>query len=82
MPAAVKMADVIQKAGMDQLPGQPYMVILFSSFLIDVLGSNQSGHSQLQAAKKMNPSFFEKFAIFSREQVRGEEHGEYEEGSP
>ena len=68
VPDAVKMGDVIQKAGLNQLPTNAYMVILSSSFLIDVLGSYQTGHSQLQSAKKMDPSFLEKFAIFSREQ--------------
>ena len=66
------MADVIAKGGLAQLPTDPYMVIIFSSFLIDVLGSYQSGHSQLQSAKKMDPSFLEKFAIFSREQASRE----------
>ena len=54
---------------MIQLPNHPHMVILCSSFFIDVLGSYQTGHSHLQSAKKMDPSFLEKFAIFSREQV-------------
>ena len=71
------MGDIIQKAGLNQLPSNPYMIILFSSFLIDVLGSYQSGHSQLQSAKKMDPSFLEKFAIFSREQ----EHTQKESGA-
>ena len=70
VPEAAKMGDAIIRAGMIQLPTNPYMVILSSCFLIDVLGSYQSGHSQLQLAKKMDPSFLEKFAIFSREQAR------------
>ena len=41
---------------------------VYSSFLIDVEQSYQSGYKQLQAAKKMNPSLLERFAIFSREQ--------------
>ncbi len=48
---------------------QPFMTICWSSFLIDVRGSYQSGYMALQAAKKMpNPSFLERFCIFVREQ--------------
>ena len=42
--------------------------IVYSSFLIDVEQSYQSGYKVLQTAKKMNPSLLERFAIFSREQ--------------
>jgi hypothetical protein len=77
VPDAVKMSDIVQKAGLNQLPNNPYMIILSSSFLIDVLGSYQSGHSQLQSAKKMDPSFLERFAIFSREQ----DHSSKESGA-
>lgn len=44
------------------------MVILHSSFLIDVQDSFQTGLMQLRLAKKCNPSFLERYAIFSREQ--------------
>jgi hypothetical protein len=40
------------------------MVLLYSSYLIDVLGSYQSGYGQLQVAKKTGPNFLESFAIF------------------
>ena len=56
---------------MAQLPKSAFMTIWYSSFLIDVLGSYQSGYTQLQAAKQLTPSFLERFAIFCREQVRG-----------
>ena len=46
---------MIIKAGMQQLTNNPYMIILFSSFLIDVQGSYQSGYAQLQQAKKADP---------------------------
>lgn len=59
---------MIVKAGLSQLQGKPWMIILASSFQLDVLGSYQSGYSQLQAAKKLDPNFMERFAIFSREQ--------------
>ncbi len=61
-------AEMIVKAGLSQLQGKPWMIILASSFQLDVLGSYQSGYSQLQAAKKLDPNFLERFAIFSREQ--------------
>ena len=37
---------------MQQIPNNPYMILLYSSFLIDVQGSYQSGYGQLQVAKK------------------------------
>ena len=48
---------------------------VYSSFLIDVEQSYQSGYKQLQAAKKMNPSLLERFAIFSREQQHTQKAG-------
>ena len=57
VPEATKHADSIIKAGMQQLPNNPYMIILYSSFLIDVQGSYQSGYVQLQTAKKADPRY-------------------------
>ncbi|PNH12261.1 Tiny macrocysts protein B [Tetrabaena socialis] len=54
-PEAVAMTEQIIKAGMIQLPQDPYMVVLYSSFLIDT-------------AKKQSPGLLERFAIFIREQ--------------
>ena len=53
--SAVALAECIIRAGMQQLPNNPYMIILNSSFLIDVMGSYQSGYSELQMAKKADP---------------------------
>ena len=52
---AVELAFTILKAGMSQLPDDAFMIILFSSFLIDVKGSYQSGLLELNAAKKADP---------------------------
>ncbi|KAG2488179.1 hypothetical protein HYH03_013320 [Edaphochlamys debaryana] len=71
-PQAVELSEVVIKAGITQLPHDPRMIILSSSFLIDVQGSYQSGYTQLQAAKKASPGLLEKFAIFSREQERAQ----------
>ncbi|GLC70645.1 hypothetical protein PLESTF_001017600 [Pleodorina starrii] len=67
-PEAVTLSEQIIKAGMIQLPQDPQMIILYSSFLIDVQGSYQSGYTQLQNAKKQSLGLLERFAIFSREQ--------------
>ncbi|KXZ55668.1 hypothetical protein GPECTOR_2g1218 [Gonium pectorale] len=67
-PEAVALSEAIIKAGMLQLPQDPQMIVLYSSFLIDVQGSYQSGYTQLQTAKKQSPGLLERFAIFSREQ--------------
>ncbi|KAG2445087.1 hypothetical protein HYH02_008954 [Chlamydomonas schloesseri] len=67
-PDSVKMGEAIVKAGLSQLSNNPQMFILYSSYLIDVQGSYQSGYTQLQAAKKQSPGILERFAIFSREQ--------------
>ena len=52
---AVELAFTILKAGMFQLQCDAYMIILYSSFLIDVKGSYQSGLLELSAAKKADP---------------------------
>ncbi|KAG2430818.1 hypothetical protein HXX76_009794 [Chlamydomonas incerta] len=67
-PDSVKLGEAIVKAGLAQLSNNPQMFILFSSYLIDVQGSYQSGLTQLQVAKKQSPGILERFAIFSREQ--------------
>ncbi|GFH07471.1 PAS domain-containing protein, partial [Haematococcus lacustris] len=66
---AMELASIILKAGLAQLAASdPYMIILYASFLIDVQNSTQSGYTQLQAAKRANPSFLQRFAIFTIEQ--------------
>ena len=65
----VLLAERMIRAGMHLMPSRPYMLIWWSSFLIDVQGSYQSGYAELQAAKKApNPSLLERFCIFIREQ--------------
>ena len=39
---------VFPQVGIAQMPKDPFMMILHSSFLMDVLSSYQSGYSQLQ----------------------------------
>ncbi|GFH10267.1 uncharacterized protein HaLaN_05549, partial [Haematococcus lacustris] len=56
-------------------------VILYSSFLIDVQSSYQSGYTQLQGAKRLDPSFLERFAIFSREQQHTQQSSGAEGGA-
>ncbi|GFH27264.1 PAS domain-containing protein, partial [Haematococcus lacustris] len=68
-PDGVVLAERIISAGKLLMPHQPYMVIWYSSFLIDVQGSYQSGYAELQYAKKApNPSLLERFCIFVRDQ--------------
>ncbi|GAX73363.1 hypothetical protein CEUSTIGMA_g816.t1 [Chlamydomonas eustigma] len=66
---SVDMAYTILKAGMEQLPGDVFMIILYSSFLIDVKDSFQSGLTELAAARKADKGILEKFALYSREQL-------------
>ena len=56
------------QVGVEQMPQDPFMVILHSTFLMDVQSSYQSGYAQLQVARKLDTSFLMRFAIFSREQ--------------
>jgi hypothetical protein len=46
---AVLLAERIIRGGVTLLPHDPYMAIWWSSFLIDVQGSYQSGYTALQA---------------------------------
>ncbi|KXZ43615.1 hypothetical protein GPECTOR_85g345 [Gonium pectorale] len=81
-PEAVELSEAIIKAGMLQLPQDPQMIILYSSFLIDVQGSYQSGYTQLQTAKKQAPGILERFAIFSREQAHTQKASGANNGAP
>jgi hypothetical protein len=67
-PDAIKLAETVIQAGISQLPKDPFMVILHSSFLMDVQSSYQTGYTQLQVAKKLDTNLITRFAIFSREQ--------------
>lgn len=63
-------AEIIIKGGMQIFPSSAYLIIIYSNLLIDVMESTHTGYSQLQLARKCNPNFTERFAIFVREQVR------------
>lgn len=67
-PDAVRMAEKVMKAGMVLLSKQPFMIIIYSSFLIDVQTGYQSGYTKLQTAKKLRPGILERYGIFAREQ--------------
>ncbi|PNH01578.1 Tiny macrocysts protein B [Tetrabaena socialis] len=67
-PEAMQLSEAIIKAGMVQMPNDALMIIIYSSFLIDVQGSYQSGYAQLQGAKQRQPGPLERFAIYQREQ--------------
>ncbi|GFH23804.1 tiny macrocysts protein B, partial [Haematococcus lacustris] len=68
-PDAVVLAERIISAGKLLMPHQPYMIIWYSSFLIDVQGSYQSGYTELQNSKKASgASVLDRFCIFVREQ--------------
>ncbi|GAX73349.1 hypothetical protein CEUSTIGMA_g802.t1 [Chlamydomonas eustigma] len=64
----VDLALKIIKVGMEQLPGNADMIILYASFLIEVKGGQQSGLTELIAARKADKSVFAKYAIFMCEQ--------------
>jgi hypothetical protein len=49
-PDAIKLAEKVIQAGITQLPKDPFMVILYSTFLMDVQSSYQSGYTQLQVS--------------------------------
>ncbi|KAJ9529821.1 hypothetical protein QJQ45_022220 [Haematococcus lacustris] len=82
-PDAVVLAERIISAGKLLMPHRVYMVIWYSSFLIDVQGSYQTGYAELMvgqetavsllpnslvAKKGSNPSLLERFCIFIRDQ--------------
>ncbi len=45
-----------------------FLNVTYSSFLMEVQGNYNTGHTQLQAAKKLQPGTSDQFAIFVREQ--------------
>ncbi|GFR50724.1 hypothetical protein Agub_g12981 [Astrephomene gubernaculifera] len=66
--ASVKLSERILKAGIVLFPNESYVHVLYSNLLIEVQTLYQAGQSQLMAAKKLNPGYVQKFAIFVREQ--------------
>lgn len=68
-PDSVKLAERILKGGLAFYSSKAEMALLYTSFLIEVSHQQQAGHSQLVAAKNLNPSYPQLFAIFVREQV-------------
>ncbi|KXZ46983.1 hypothetical protein GPECTOR_39g477 [Gonium pectorale] len=66
--ASVKLAERILKSGILQFPQDPYAHVLYSNLRIEVQNLYRAGQSELMAAKKLNPGYVQKFAIFVREQ--------------
>ena len=56
------------QAGLAMLPDSVYLHIVYSNFLIEVRGNNQSGWAQLEQARKLEPNLSFQFSIFTREQ--------------
>lgn len=48
--SAVRDGELVIRAGMVLLPNNCFMTILYSSYLIEVQGSYQSGYTQLQVS--------------------------------
>ncbi|KAG2449445.1 hypothetical protein HYH02_005592 [Chlamydomonas schloesseri] len=67
-PEALKLAERVLKSGIALFPTKAYAHILYSNFLIEVSSLYQAGQSQLMSAKKLEPDWVERFAIFVREQ--------------
>ncbi|GLC33063.1 hypothetical protein PLESTB_000374500 [Pleodorina starrii] len=65
---AVKLAETIIKVGLAQFHDDVFLTITYSNFLIEVQNNYQSGVTQLQQAKKLEPPISDRFAIFVREQ--------------
>ncbi|KAG2450719.1 hypothetical protein HYH02_004557 [Chlamydomonas schloesseri] len=67
-PDAVKLAETVLKVGLAHFHDDVFLTITYSNFLIEVQNNYQSGVTQLQQAKKLEPSMSDRFAIFVREQ--------------
>ncbi|KAG2493479.1 hypothetical protein HYH03_008295 [Edaphochlamys debaryana] len=67
-PDAVRLAETILKVGQAHFHDDVFLTITYSNFLIEVQNNYQSGVTQLQQAKKLEPSMSDRFAIFVREQ--------------
>jgi PAS domain S-box-containing protein len=67
--ASVRAAEKMMKGGLSFFGSEAEMALLYASFMIDVMKTMQSGHSQLVAAKNLKPNFSQQFAIFCREQA-------------
>ncbi|WIA37851.1 hypothetical protein OEZ86_014704 [Tetradesmus obliquus] len=65
---AVKLAETVIKAGLARFPHSGHMVLVYVNFLGSVANSQQACSSQLQAAKKLEPSWLDRYVIFVRDQ--------------
>ncbi|WIA17635.1 hypothetical protein OEZ85_014441 [Tetradesmus obliquus] len=65
---AVKLAEMVIKAGLVRFPHSGHMVLIYVNFLGSVANSQQACSSQLQAAKKLEPSWLDRYVIFVRDQ--------------
>ncbi|GFR48517.1 hypothetical protein Agub_g10412 [Astrephomene gubernaculifera] len=65
---AVRLAETVLKVGQAHFHDDVFLTITYSNFLIEVQNNYQSGVTQLQQAKKLEPSISDRFAIFVREQ--------------
>jgi hypothetical protein len=50
-PGKVTLAEQIIRAGLVELPTSMFMIVLHSSFLIEVQSSFQSGYTELQVSR-------------------------------
>lgn len=68
MARLTSLMPASSQSGLQRFPNDVFLTITYSSFLMEVQSNYSTGHTQLQAAKKLQPGMSDQFAIFVREQ--------------
>ncbi|GIL67639.1 hypothetical protein Vafri_20979 [Volvox africanus] len=62
--AAAYWGETVLKAGMQAFPNDPYLLILYANFLLEVRKDGPAARTQLQLASKHMPSVVQRYQVF------------------
>eukprot|EP00883_Tetradesmus_obliquus_P002715 jgi/Sobl393_1/12921/SZX78204.1 len=68
-PATTALGEFIMKCAMARLPNQPYLLTIYSNFIIEVRKDGQAARTQIQLAGKNSPSLVERYFIYVSQDV-------------
>ncbi|KXZ45821.1 hypothetical protein GPECTOR_50g615 [Gonium pectorale] len=63
------LGEIIIKAGMQAFRNNPYLLIVYANFLLEVRKDGPAARTQLQLAAKHSPSLVEKYQVFCTDEA-------------
>ncbi|KAG2486667.1 hypothetical protein HYH03_014722 [Edaphochlamys debaryana] len=66
---AASQGEIIIKAGLQVFPGKPFLLILYSNFVLEVSKDGPASRTQLQLAAKASPNLVERYQIFCTQEA-------------